>query len=214
MRDIVFGLMKDLTVIPELISNITSTDLLEDLVLGKADRPDWMKGYIFIIVYITGDDKEELDAKLKNIKKMYRKNGARFMKAPPRITKIYLEKPQFAATAADFRKGGGFEYVGSFMPLEKIPLAFERASIISLNHNIVPTLGARVIGKGHSIMFFASYSFNRADPADMANARAALHETNKMVLELEGIPWKAELEGQKMMLEKMDPIYIKLYNSI
>ena len=76
------------------------------------------------------------------------------------------------------------------------------------------TLGARVIGKGHSIMFFASYSFNRADPADMANARKALHETNKMVLDLEGIPWKAELGGQKMMLEKMDPNYKKIFKEI
>ena len=63
-------------------------------------------------------------------------------------------------------------------------------------------------------MFAASYSFNRADSEDMANARSALQETNKMVLGLGGIPWKAELEGQKLILEKMDPNYKKLLKTI
>ena len=62
-------------------------------------------------------------------------------------------------------------------------------------------------------MFF-SYSFNRADPKDMENARNALLETNKLALELGGIPWKSELEGQKLILEKMNPNYKKLFNMI
>ncbi len=63
-------------------------------------------------------------------------------------------------------------------------------------------------------MFFISYSFNRADPKDMKNAREALHETNKAVLEIGGIPWKAEVAGQQLILEKMDPNYKKLLKSI
>ncbi|MHA1274406.1 MAG: FAD-binding oxidoreductase [Promethearchaeota archaeon] len=214
LRDIAFGLIKDPAIIPELILKITFTDLPEDILLGKADKPDWMKGYVFIIVYITGNSQEEMNLKLKEIKRIYRKNSARFMKVPQKIRDIYLAKPQFAATAADFRKGGGFEYVGSFVPLEKIPDAIKLASIISLNHDIVPTLGARVISKAHTIMFFASFSFNRADPNDIANARDALHKTNKLILDLGGIPWKAELAGQKLMLEKIDPNYRKLFVEI
>jgi glycolate oxidase len=48
----------------------------------------------------------------------------------------------------------------------------------------------------------------------MEKARKALHETNEMVLELGGLPWKAELAGQKLMLEKMDPNYKKLLKTI
>ncbi|MFX0072911.1 MAG: FAD-binding oxidoreductase [Candidatus Hermodarchaeota archaeon] len=214
MRDIVFGMAKDPKIFPELINKITHTDIAEDLLLGIQDKPDWMKGYVFIIVYITGGSQEELDSKLKILKKFYRKGGARYMKVPPRIREIFLEKPQFAAKAADFRKGGGFEYVGSFIPLDKIPDIIEIGSKISLDHDIVPTMGARMIGKGHSAMFFISYSFNRADPEDMANARDALHETDKAVLELGGIPWKAELDGQKLILEKIDPNYKFLLKTI
>ncbi|MFW9897658.1 MAG: FAD-binding oxidoreductase [Candidatus Thorarchaeota archaeon] len=214
MREIVFGLCKDPKILPGLIYNITYTDLAEDILIGIQDKPEWMKGYVFIIVYITGSTIEELEPKIKILKRLYRKGKARYMKVPPRIRELFLEKPQFAARAADFRKGGGFEYVGSFIPLEKIPDLVEIGSKISINHGIIPTMGARLIGKGHSAMFFTSYSFNRADTKDMENARDALHETNKAVLKVGGIPWKAEIAGQKLILEKMDPNYKKLMKII
>jgi len=89
------------------------TDVAEDILLGIQDKPDWMKGYTFIIVYITGETEEELNNKTKILKKLYRKGKSRYMKVPERIAEIFLEKPQFAAKAADFRKGGGFDsYIG------------------------------------------------------------------------------------------------------
>ena len=214
MRDIVFGLCKDPNILPELISNITYADVAEDILLGIQDKPDWMKGYTFIIVYITGESEEDLDRKTKILKKLYRKANARFMKVPERVAEIFLEKPQFAAKAADFRKGGGFEYVGAFIPLHLIPKLIQIGTEISLKHDIIPTLGARLIGQGHATMFFLSYSFNRADPNDMKNARDALHETNKAVLEIGGIPWKAEVDGQQLILQKMDPNYKNLLKGI
>ena len=63
-------------------------------------------------------------------------------------------------------------------------------------------------------MFSASYPFKRNDPDDMKIAREALDLTNKLVLELGGIPWKVEISGQKLIVEKMDPNYKKLYRSI
>lgn len=213
-RDIVFGLMKDPKDIPNLLLQITSSGLAEDVLLGMQDKPEWMKGYIFIMTYITGDSQEEIERQIKVIKKIYNKSNARYMKAPQKLIDLYLDKPIFAAGAADYRKGGGFEYVGAFMPLEKIPEAYERGAVISEEHGIPPTLGSRLIGGTHTIVMFFSYSFNRADPADMENARNALEETNKLALELGGIPWKAELTGQKLILEKMDVNYKKLLKSI
>ncbi len=214
MRDIVFGLMKDVKNLPELLLKVTEARIAEDVLLGAQDKPEWMKGYIFLMVYITGDSEEEMDRQVKILKKIYRKTKARYMKAPQRMIDMYLDKPIFAASAADYRKGGGFEYVGAFVPLEKVPEAYERAAEISKKHGIPPTIGSRLIGGVHSIVMFFSYSFNRADPKDMENAREALHETNKLALELGGIPWKAELAGQKLMLQKMDPNYKKFLKNI
>ncbi len=214
MREIVFGLLKDPKDLPELLLKVTETRLAEDVLLGMQDMPEWMKGYIFLMVYITGDSKEDMERQVKILKRIYRKAKARFMKAPQKMINIYMDKPIFAAGAADYRKGGGFEYVGAFIPLEKVPEAYERAAEISRKYGIPPTIGSRLIGGIHTIVMFFSYSFNRADPKDMENAREALHETNQLALELGGIPWKAELDGQKLMLQKMDPNYKKFLKNI
>ncbi len=213
-REVVFGLLNDPNDIPNILLKITETGLAEDVLIGMQDKPDWMKGYVFIIAYVTGESQEEIDSHIKIFKRIYRKAKARYMKTAERIRKVYLEKPIFAAAAADYRKGGGFEYVGANMPLENLPEAYKKGAEISKRYGIVPTLGSRLIGGTHNIVMFFSYSFNRADPKDMENAREALHETNKLALELGGIPWKAELSGQQLILKKMDPNYKKLFNTI
>jgi glycolate oxidase len=214
MREIVFGLLNDPKALPELLLKVTETRLAEDVLLGMQDMPEWMKGYIFLMVYITGDSKEDMERQVKILKRIYRKAKARFMKAPQKMINIYMDKPIFAAGAADYRKGGGFEYVGAFIPLERISEAYERGAEISRKYGIAPTIGSRLIGGIHTIVMFFSYSFNRADSEDMENARKALHETNQLALELGGIPWKAELDGQKLMLQKMDPNYKKFLKNI
>ena len=214
MRDIIFGLMNDPKDIPDLLLKITATGNAEDILLGMQDKPEWMKGYVFIMTYITGDAEEDIDRQKKVLKRIYRKSNARFMKAPEKMRNLYLDKPIFAAGAADFRKGGGFEYVGAFMPLEKIPEAYEKGAELARKYGIVPTLGSRLIGGVHTVVMFFSYSFNRADSKDMENARRALHETNQLALDLGGIPWKAELEGQKLILNQIDPSYTKLMKTI
>ena len=213
-REVVFGLLKDPEDIPNLLLKVTESGLAEDVLLGKQDKPDWMKGYVFVIVYVTGETQEEIESHIKKVKRVYSKGKARYMKTQNRIRNFYLKKPMFASAAADYRKGGGFEYVGANMPLEKIPEAYRRGAEISKKYGIVPTLGSRLIGGTHNIVMFFSYSFNRADAKDMENARNALHETNKLALELGGIPWKAELAGQQLMFEKIDPNYKKLFNTI
>jgi len=209
-RDVVFGLLKETEDIPNLLLSITATGLAEDILLGMQDKPEWMKGYIFVMTYITGDNEEEIMQYTKTLKKVYRKANTRFMKSPNRMRETYLEKPIFAAGLADVRKGGGFEYVGAFMPLEKVPEAYKKAAEISIKYNISPTIGSRLMSGTHTIIVFFSYSFNRADSKDMENARNALHETNELALKLGGIPWKVELDGQQLVLEKMDSTYKKV----
>ena len=213
-RDIVFGLLTDPKDLPNLLLKITALEIAEDMLLGMQDKPEWMKGYIFIMTYITGETKEDLDRQIKLLKKIYRKNNARFMKAPDRMHNIYIGKPIFAAGAADYRKGGGFEYVGAFMPLESVPEGYLQAAEISRKYGIPPTIGSRLMSGTHTVVMFFSYSFNRADPKDMENARKALHETNKLALDLGGIPWKAEVAGQQLILEKIDPNYKKLLKTL
>ena len=64
------------------------------------------------------------------------------------------------------------------------------------------------------MMFYFSYPFNRADAADVNKAQEALEETNRVVLEMGGIPWKAEAPAQKLILRKMDPNTLDLMNRV
>ena len=42
----------------------------------------------------------------------------------------------------------------------------------------------------------------------------AIDESNRMILELGGILWKAELPGQKLMMERMDPHTMELMRRV
>jgi glycolate oxidase len=64
------------------------------------------------------------------------------------------------------------------------------------------------------MMFFFAYAFNRADDADIRRAQQALEETNRAVVNMGGIPWKAELPAQKEIIRKMDPNMLALMNRI
>ncbi|MFW9897253.1 MAG: FAD-binding oxidoreductase [Candidatus Thorarchaeota archaeon] len=214
-RDIIFGLTQDFNGLPELMSKITFTEFVEDVLIGHSHTPSNMQKFCTIMVYITGNSKEEMNLKRSTIEMIYKESSVELAPIMGQ-TRVYLmDHPQYtAAFAADWRKGGGFEYVGSFIPLEKIPEATEKGVLISKKFGLVPSLLFRIIGSGHAVMFSVTFPFNRADPKDMKNAREGLEETNKMILEIGGIPWKTELTGQKLTMEKADLQYKKLFKRV
>ena len=112
--------------------------------------------------------------------------------------------PPFAATAADFRKGGGFEYTGAILPIEVIPRAWQSGIEIAHKYDLLYQLGIQLLPNGHSVMLAYSYPFNRAVAEEADRARGALDETNRLTLELGGVVWKPELPAQKLILERMD----------
>ncbi len=128
------------------------------------------------------------------------------MPLPPAMKAGFLEAPQKALSKfADVKKGGGFEYVGAIMPLEKIPDACREGVRITDKHGITYALGARIVGRGSAAMFFFAYPFNRADPEDIEKVSHALEDTNAAALKLGGIPWKTEASGQQLILAQMEP---------
>lgn len=64
------------------------------------------------------------------------------------------------------------------------------------------------------MMFAYSWPFNRADAKDVEMSRKALFESNISSLKNGGVIWKSELEGQRMMMEKMDPNTLNLLQKI
>ncbi|MFX1311839.1 MAG: FAD-binding oxidoreductase [Promethearchaeota archaeon] len=214
-RDLIFGLTQDFDGIPNLISKITFTEFTEDILITHSHTPSNMKNFCAIMVYITGNSKEEMDLKRITIEKIFKENNTQVTPVIGQTRTYLMDHPQYtAAFAADWRKGGGFEYVGSFIPLEKIPEAIEKGVIISKKYGLIPSLLCRIIGSGHAVMFSVTFPFNRADPDDRKNAREGLEETNKMVLEIGGVPWKTEILGQKLIMEKADPYFKDIFKRV
>ena len=100
------------------------------------------------------------------------------------------------------------------MAIEHFAEAYRIGLEVAEKFNVAYSLGARIIGAGHCMMFFFAYAFNRADADDVKRASDALEATNTAVLKIGGIPWKAEEPAQKQIIGKMDESTFALMNRI
>ena len=203
--------------ISEGIFEVTQLDLIEDFFLISQEKPDWMD-HVFFILIISGHFEEEIAFKRKVFKRLFKefKGGGKFTFVEdlhPALEKRFLDVPPLAALAADFRKGGGFEYTGAILPIDKVPQAWKKGIEIAHKYGMVCSYVHQVL-LGHSVMFGFNYSFNRADEEDIEKTRAALAESNQFTLDVGGMIWKGEVEAQHMMLKQMDPHTVQLIQRV
>jgi glycolate oxidase len=190
--------------VPGVIFKLTHTQMAEDIVAYSSAIPPFASELQQITVNISADSEKELEFKQEIIwddtlgEYISRGDGGYvgFSRT--------LERPQFSKTS-DYKKGGGFEYVGSIMPIDRYPECYRKGREISERHGIPYTVTGRCVGAGHCMMFAWTYAFNRADPESIKQAREALHETDDLVLELGGVIWKPGTYGQKLLLDRLDP---------
>ncbi len=219
LDDVRVFVTEDPALAPDLIRRLGQTQVAEDITVAMSQRPEWLRGFQMFIVNFGADSKRELllkrDLLTESVKKYIDDKVGGFMPLPGIMKGRFLEAPNKSLSLfADSRQGGGFEYVGAIMPLELFAEACRAGVEIAERHGLPYTMGARVIGPGHCMMFFYAYPFNRADPADVKNAQRALEESNESALGLGGIPWKAEAPAQKQIIERMEPNTFALMNRI
>jgi glycolate oxidase len=216
-RDVLVFSSDDIDGIPEVIFELTQLDLLEDFFLIMQEKPDWMN-HIFYVVILSAHFQEELDMK----KRIYRDVAARVRGGKavqwvedlhPALRQRFLDVPPKAAVAADFRKGGGFQYSAAILSFDKVPAAWRKGIEIAHAHGMIASYVHQVL-TCHSIMFGFNYSFNRADETDVEAARQAVAESNRFTLDIGGMIWKGETEAQKLVMKKMDPATASLIQKI
>jgi glycolate oxidase len=218
-NDILIFVCEDADLMPDIISRLTGTQVAEDMTPWMTPKPDWARGFLHINMAYGAHSKKELTFKRNLIQASVRpyidQKIAGFLPMPPPQKGRFLKIPSSDLVRfADVRKGGGFEYVGAIMAIEKFPEAYKAGLEIGEKFRVSYSMGARIIGAGHAMMFFYAYAFNRADDEDVQRAQEALHATNTAALAIGGIPWKAELPAQKQIIEKMDPNTFALMNRI
>ena len=218
-KDVLMFVTENPNHIPDIIYRVTGTKMAEDVNLFAQPKPDWAEGFQQTAINITGDSEEEMSFKRRLIRKSvedYIKNKeGGFMLILPQMKPGLLEAPLRELTRfADVMKGGGFEYIGVVMPTESFSQAYYDTLEIAKKYRPKWSIMCRVIGRGHSMMFAYSWPFNRADAEDIEMARKALLESNISGLRNGGVIWKPELEGQRVMMEKMDPNTLKLLQKV
>ncbi|MBS3759436.1 MAG: FAD-binding oxidoreductase [Desulfobacterales bacterium] len=207
-REVMVFQTDDIDLLPEAIFEVMYLDLAEDFFLITQEKPDWMN-HAFLVVIVSGHFKEEIDFKKKVYKDLFKQFKGRktiqFVEdLHPALEKRFLDVPPLAALAADFRQGGGFQYTGAILPIDKVPEAWRKGIEIAHRYGMICSYVHQVL-LGNSIMFGFNYSFNRADETDIEKAQMALADSNRVTLELGGMIWKGEKPAQQMVLEKMDP---------
>ncbi|MBN1383213.1 MAG: FAD-binding oxidoreductase [Deltaproteobacteria bacterium] len=216
-RNVVVFSSDDVDAIPEVIFELTQLDLLEDFFLITQEKPDWMN-HIFYVVILSAHFKEELAMKKRIYREVAGKIGGGKTVKPvddlhPALRTRFLDVPPKAAVAADFRKGGGFQYSAAILPFNKVPAAWRKGIEIAHAHGMIASYVHQVL-TCHSIMFGFNYSFNRADEADIQAARQAVDESNRFTLDIGGMIWKGEAEAQRLVMKKMDPNTARLIEKI
>lgn len=210
MRDAEIFLVEDAALVPDIAYKLTHTGVAEDIVSLSQEIPPRMEGLHHINIVFSGDSEKELEFKRDMIcedalGEYVRSGDGGFLEAPPETKAALLRRPQIDRITADIKKGGGFEYVGAIIPVEAYPECWKHGVDISARHDIAYTLLGRVIGKCHAMMYSWTYAFNRADPATIRQAREALHESDRLILELGGVPWKPGVYAQKLIVDNMEP---------
>ncbi len=206
-REVIVFQTDNIDLIPEAISEVMFLDLAEDFFLIAQEKPDWMD-HVFFVLIVSGHFKEELEFRKKAYKRLFEdfkgQQEIRFVEdLHPALEKRFLDVPPLAALAADFRKGGGFEYTGAILPVDKVPEAWRKGKEIARKYDMQYSYVHQVL-MGNSVMFGFNYSFNRADKADIENTKKALDESNRLTLDLGGMIWKGEASAQKLTIDRMD----------
>lgn len=189
--------------VPEILYELTHVGMAEDMMVVSQEIPPPFNRLHYVLINISGDSRKELEFKRQlmfddRLSKYIQEGTGGIGAGGQEVPRPVVSK------TSDWRKGGGFEYVGAIMPVATYAECYRSGVEISGRHGIPYTTLGRVLGSGHSMMFSWTFAFNRADEDTVRHARQALHETDERVLELGGTLWKPAVFGQKLLMDRMD----------
>lgn len=212
IKDVIIYMVPE-DLVPEIWYKITEIEVAEDV--ASFYQPNSYGDIIYSYVCLTALSHEENEFKKKMVLDLLEKYELSYIDSDTTLGEIFKEMPLIPITQlADEMKGGGFEYVGPIMLIEQYPDCHRLLKEIAAKYNISCASAVRVIGRSHCMMFAFAFPFNRTDSDEVERVRKAIREVNERVLEMGGIPWKADIFGQKLMLKKMDPNTFKLIRKI
>jgi glycolate oxidase len=213
MREQDVFVVEDEELVPEILYELTHVGMAEDLVCVSQEIPPPFNRLHYILINIAADSRDEMEFKRQLIFDGKLSRYIQSGKAGISAGGQNIERPVVSKTS-DWRKGGGFEYVGAIIPINSYPECYRHGVDVSARHGIPYTTLGRVLGTGHSMMFSWTFAFNRSDEDTVRHSRQALHETDEVVLKLGGTLWKPAVFGQKLLMDRMDPNTLQIMKKV
>ncbi len=205
--------LDDADLVPEVLFKLTHIGMAEDIIVVSQEIPPPFNRLHYILINLAGDTNLELEFKRQLIFDTHLSSYIQEGRAGIGASGQDIQRPVVSKTS-DWRKGGGFEYVGAIVPISSYPKCYRHGVEVSGRHHIPYTTLGRVLGTGHSMMFSWTFAFNRADEETVRHAREALHETDKEVLKMGGTLWKPAVFGQKILMDQMDCATLQLMQKV
>jgi len=115
----------------------------------------------------------------------------------------------------NFSRGGGGEWIGSYVSTRNIIKYYNLSREICLKYNRPPQFYSRLMFGGHYCVARTNINFNKNDPEEIETARKILHEIHESVQQLDGVVmYKPPLWAVDYYKEKTTPATTKLINNI
>ena len=115
----------------------------------------------------------------------------------------------------NFSRGGGGEWIGSYVSKRNILQYYNLSREICLKYNRPPQFYSRLMFGGHYCVARTNINFNKNDPEDIKIARKVLHEIHEAVQQLDGVVmYKPPLWAVDYYKKKTTPATTKLINNI
>lgn len=168
---------------------------------------------IIVTAEITGNTKNELNAKVNVIEELARKE----------LKDVKMVGPQSSpSTSALFpmqmlgvlSSGGGLTWVGTYGPMSRWLETIKKGCQLQDKHGFTRTSYSRVMKEGHFVGLRWLLPFDKGDPDLVRRIQALCADQLEMVIEQGFIPYKTPVGAIRKLEARADPEWVRLHRRI
>ncbi len=181
------------------------------------DDPKW-NSYAVLYAYTEKELEAKVDMFNLTVKNQL-KNGSsvQVTQYPEEAKRGRTELPsQIVGSTKNYCKqaGGGISWPGTFTPANRWVQIYDKWEEIYKNRNLSPATRVTMYRGTHYGMLRAMTPINKQYPDQVENARMAIVEALRVLLDNGGIPYKPPVDFAKEIYSRADPGYVELIKRI
>jgi len=166
-----------------------------------------------VSVEISGNTKDELDAKAKVIEEVVKGELKGIKPIGPRPSPgAYAGFPMQALPVLS--GGGGLTWVGTYGPMSRWLETAKKGCELQDKYNITRSCYTRVMNEGHFVGLRWMLPYDKGDPETVKRVEALCAEQLELVLDTGFVPYKTPVWAIRKLEERADPNWVKLHRRI